>query len=70
MGCIKQFTVSQTTEGTLISVGAKHALAERPLVQSAPCQGRGILASDVSNTTGGLLRLRKELYLGGIVNRD
>ena len=70
MGCIKQFTVSQTTESTLISVGAKNTLAECPLVQSTPCQGRDISASNVGNPPGGLSRLRKEINLDSIVNRD
>ena len=70
MGCIKQLAVSQTTEGTLISVGEKNTLAECALVQSTPCQRRDVFASNVSNTPGGLSRLRKDLYLGGIVNRD
>ena len=70
MGCIKQLTVSQTTEGTLMLVGAKNTLAECPLVQSTPCQGRDISASNVGNPPGGLSRLRKDIHLGGIVNLD
>ena len=70
MGCIKQLTVSQTTESTLMLIGEKNTLAECPLVQSTPCQGRNILASNVSNSPGGLSRLRKEINLDSIVNRD
>ena len=70
MGCIKQLTVSQTTESTLMLIGEKNTLADCPLVQSTPCQGRNIFASNVSNSPGGLSRLRKEINLDSIVNRD
>ena len=71
MGCIKQLTVSQTTESTLMLIGEKNTLAE------CPPGAVDAVAKDVTYSRrtsaippGGLSRLRKEINLDSIVNRD
>ena len=70
MGCLKQLTVAQAAKSALLSVGPEDPLAKRPLVQPATGQGRDVFPSNFSCLFRGLLELRKETGMDGVINRD
>ena len=71
VGRIQQLAMPEATEGALIAVGKKYALAEHPLVKALARKRRDVFATrSVGYLSEALPRRSEDIDLGGIVNYD
>ena len=66
---IKQFTMAEAAEGTLVLIGTQHTFTEGALMEPAAGQRRHILAPGLNNFLYAAPGAGKDIGLGNIVNR-
>ena len=71
VGRIQQLAMPEATEGALVAVGKKYALAEHPLVNALARKRRDVFATrSVGYLCGALPRRSEDINSGGVVNYD
>ena len=70
VGRIQQLAMPEATEGALIAVGMKYALAEHSLVNALARNRRDVSATSVGYLSGALLRRSQDINLGRVVYYD